>query len=254
MSSSLKLLHDYNSDGSSSCTEDEETPVNEENDVECRLPLPNSLKVNHKQEVNDEPEKHDGRVRCYPHQRGNWNSLIFIPYESDASFDILCDQIIELCKPKVDLKRINDPHISLTRTFILLYHWIDSFVLSVKKSLRSFHRFDVQFDNLKVYCNEEKTRTFLAFSVGLGKLEILKSVQLLDRCLSEYKLHPFYQEASFHMSILWCLGDKKNELEELLTQINETLTINLNESFDSAFQIRNYICKIGNKIFDINLV
>lgn len=152
-----------------------------------------------------------------------------IPDQTDVPFDLLCDQIIEFCRPELDLKKIQDPHVSLTRTFILLYHWIDDFVSSLKGSLQTFSRlvfhiqpfhtdglatairseifcstrFDLQFDGLKVYCNEDNSRTFLALTVGFGKMEIQKTVQLLDKCLGEYKLHPFY-DVSYSFIIMFC--------------------------------------------------
>uniref|UniRef100_A0A4P6D7C4 U6 snRNA phosphodiesterase n=2 Tax=Rhodnius TaxID=13248 RepID=A0A4P6D7C4_RHOPR len=246
MFSSLSLLNEYESE------EEFIENVHPEN-TSPRLPLPNSFKLVSQEEVKDDPKKHEGRIRSYPHQRGNWNSLIFVPYRKNGPFDLLRDQIIDLCQPKIEMKKIEEPHISLTRTFILLYHWIDDFVAAVKKSLGIMLRYDVQFDGLKIYCNEERNRTFLAMSVGFGKMEITKSVQLLDKCLSEYKLHPFYNEASFHMSFLWCLGDKKKELEELLPEMNKVFEANLNDSFDVTIPVTRYICKIGNKMYNINL-
>ncbi|XP_014250720.1 U6 snRNA phosphodiesterase [Cimex lectularius] len=246
--SSLNLLKGYMSE------EDTEAEA-EADEQHSKLPLPNSLKrVFPKEEVEDDPEKHDGRVRSYPHQRGNWNSLVYIPYQRNPPFDLLCDQIIEFCEPEIELKRVEEPHISLTRTFVLLYHWIDNFVSAVKGSIQTFSRFDLQFDDLKVYCNEEGTRTFLALAVGFGKMEITKSVQVLDKCLSEYKLHPFYNEASFHMSILWCLGNKKSELEAKLPELNKVFEANVSDSLDLTIPITSYICKIGNKIYNLKLL
>uniref|UniRef100_A0A0K8T016 U6 snRNA phosphodiesterase n=1 Tax=Lygus hesperus TaxID=30085 RepID=A0A0K8T016_LYGHE len=245
MSNGLKLLSGYGS---------------EEEDAEekQRLPLPDSLKENFpppfEDEVIDDPEQHDGRSRRYPHQRGNWNSIVYIPYQRDVPFDLLCDQIIDHCNPTVALKKIQEPHVSLTRTFVLLYHWIDSFVSSVKGSLQTFSRFDLQFDGLKVYCNEDNSRTFLALTVGFGKMEIYKTVQLLDKVLGEYKLHPFYDEASFHMSIVWALGNKKTELESMIPELNKIFDASLNDNLDLTIPITNYICKIGHKIYNLKLL
>lgn len=47
-----------------------------------RLPLPGSIMswkgVPHHEEVYDDPSQHDGRVRSFKHERGNWATLIYI--------------------------------------------------------------------------------------------------------------------------------------------------------------------------------
>ncbi|CAA9996525.1 unnamed protein product [Nesidiocoris tenuis] len=282
MSNALNLLSSYDSDAEDDGDAEMDKPIRQG----PKLPLPDSLKENFpppfEDEVIDDPEQHDGRVRRYAHQRGNWNSIVYIPCrqttfffmtdtssdklstfahtrfsipdQTDVPFDLLCDQIIEFCRPELDLKKIQDPHVSLTRTFILLYHWIDDFVSSLKGSLQTFSRFDLQFDGLKVYCNEDNSRTFLALTVGFGKMEIQKTVQLLDKCLGEYKLHPFYDEASFHMSIVWTLGNRKGQLESMIPELNKIFDASLNENLDLTIPITHYICKIGHKIYNVKLM
>lgn len=48
-----------------------------------RLPVPESLKKLFcdfsEEEVLDMPELHGGRIRSFPHERGNWATCIFIP-------------------------------------------------------------------------------------------------------------------------------------------------------------------------------
>jgi hypothetical protein len=47
-----------------------------------KLPLPESILswkgVVHHEEVIDNPLKHNGRIRTFKHERGNWASLIYI--------------------------------------------------------------------------------------------------------------------------------------------------------------------------------
>lgn len=49
---------------------------------EGRLPLPQELQnmfSDNKKVEEDDPDKHEGRVRSFPHARGNWVSFVHIP-------------------------------------------------------------------------------------------------------------------------------------------------------------------------------
>lgn len=49
------------------------------------------------------------------------------------------------------------------------------------------------FDQLSIYCNEEKTRTFIGLQIRSGHDTLLKIVQSLDSSLAEFNLPTFYQ-------------------------------------------------------------
>lgn len=51
----------------------------------------------------------------------------------------------------------------------------------------------VHFDSLKIYCNEERTRTFVGLSIGTSYDVLLKIVSVLDNCLKEFRLPEFYK-------------------------------------------------------------
>lgn len=84
-------------------------------------------------------------------------------------------------------------HISLTRTLILKFHWIDSFVDSLKKICRSTPKFTLQMINIKVYCNEEKTRTFMGIECQSIEQSFMHLTKSIDKLLIEYQLPPFYE-------------------------------------------------------------
>ena len=46
------------------------------------LPLPESIRqlgANNKTSNKDDPLKHGGRIRSFPHEEGNWATLVYIP-------------------------------------------------------------------------------------------------------------------------------------------------------------------------------
>lgn len=54
-----------------------------------RLPVPESLKklfCDSTEEVEDSPQLHGGRIRSFPHERGNWATSIFIPCKLKCSW------------------------------------------------------------------------------------------------------------------------------------------------------------------------
>lgn len=144
---------------------------------------------------------------------------------------------------------------SLTRTVILRYHWITPFVDTLKETLPQHHKFVVMLDRLTVYCNEEKTRTFIALEIKTGHDSLQKIVNTLDKCLGEYNLQKFYENPSFHISIAWCLGDRTAELRHYLPQWNHELE-QLLEEFTQEYWyvvVNKIFCRSGNKMFSFNL-
>lgn len=65
-----------------------------------------------------------------------------------------------------------------------------------------------------------------------------------------------FQEASFHVSLLWCLGDRRNELNALLPQFLrklEQLTAAAAVDLSNAIHVDQLFCKIGNKLYKFHL-
>lgn len=54
-------------------------------------------------------------------------------------------------------------------------------------------RFFIVLDNLKVYCNEDRTRTFIGIQAVTGYDTLIKCVQIMDQCLEEFRLPAFYK-------------------------------------------------------------
>lgn len=108
-----------------------------------------------------------------------------------------------------------------------------------------------------MYCNEDKTRTFISICVAEANCDRLKNlVNSVDRSFTEFNLEQFYNNPSFHVSILWCLGDHKKIinstaiLNDLHTLLNNAIT---NDYDDFQISFHNIECKIGKQIYNLPL-
>lgn len=84
-------------------------------------------------------------------------------------------------------------HISLSRTLVLKFHWIESFVEGIKLLCRSFNKFVVQLTDVRVYCNEDRTRTFLGIYCQDEDRMLKCLTENLDNLLTGYQLPLFYE-------------------------------------------------------------
>lgn len=145
---------------------------------------------------------------------------------------------------------VESPHLSLSKTFILKHHWIESFVRTLNEKINSPNDdgIFVTFDNSRVLflSNEEKTRHFACLSVDE---EIHSSLQALiskvDKSLKEFNLPTYYADPKFHISVLWKLEKfTEEEKSEISTQL---------ESIDNKLEylINAISFKTGNKLFSI---
>lgn len=93
----------------------------------------------------DDPELHGGRKRTFAHERGNWASYCYFRLASGTLIAELRKAVQDCCDAEgiaVALESIEEVHLSLTKTFVLQHHWIESFIQSIRDSvsqLRSRH-------------------------------------------------------------------------------------------------------------------
>ncbi|PSN39436.1 hypothetical protein C0J52_12355 [Blattella germanica] len=191
-------------------------------------PTPNDIKVNNPLEHGDEP---------------------------GPAVKSFVDVVLECSKSTVSLKPSEECHVSLTRTVVLRHHWIDSFIESVRECFRDFPSFSLGFNTVKVYCNDEKTRTFIGLTVAEGHKSLTASVNILNKCLADFKLPPFYKEASFHMSVAWCVGNYVEQIEKnVLPQLQIAFQHFMYAQHDQWMMNVNQLhCKTGNKVFSFQL-
>ncbi|CAK1556270.1 unnamed protein product [Leptosia nina] len=201
----------------------------------------------------DDPKEHNGRIRSFPHVRGNWASFAFVKYpEEDIIYDLL-EKIKIFVKPVCEPSfNCEDLHISVSKTIVLKYHLISSFTTSLQKELSVLKTFAIGFDSVQIYTNEEKTRTFLALNADFySKKHLEDVVDKINRVLEDYSLPTFYDNPSFHMSILWWNGDLKKSLSKQTKQLNNILL--QEKKILPVVNIAKIDCKVGNKYFQFHL-
>ncbi|XP_020819164.1 U6 snRNA phosphodiesterase 1 isoform X2 [Phascolarctos cinereus] len=187
-----------------------------------RLPIPDSVLnmfPDPEDGIVDDIEKHGGRIRTFPHERGIWATHVWVPYEAKEDFFDLLDLLMTQARRVLPrLVKMEEFHVSLSQSVVLRYHWITPFVQSLKSRMAFFHRFLFTANQVKVYTNQEKTRTFIGLEVTAGHAQFLDLVSEVDRVMEEFDLATFYKEPSFHISLAWCVGDVQSELKEQAIQ------------------------------------
>ncbi|XP_007468364.1 PREDICTED: U6 snRNA phosphodiesterase isoform X2 [Lipotes vexillifer] len=205
-----------------------------------KLPVPDSVLdmfPGTEERPADDSAKHGGRVRTFPHERGNWATHVYVPYEAREEFLDLLDVLLPHAQTYVPrLVRMEAFHLSLSQSVVLRHHWILPFVQALKDRVASFQR------------------TFVGLEVTLGHTQFLDLVSEVDRVMEEFDLTTFYQDPSFHISLAWCVGDAHLQLEgQCLRELQEIVS----EFEDSETLLRAHAeqirCKSGNKFFSMPL-
>lgn len=223
-----------------------------------RLPVPDSVLSmfpSAEEGPEDDSARHGGRIRTFPHERGNWATHIYIPYEANEEFQDLLDVLLPRAQMFVPrLVQMEEFHLSLSQSVVLRHHWILPFVQVLKDRMASFQRFFFTANRVKIYTNQEKTRTFIGLEVSSGHAQFLHMVSEVDRVMKEFDLTTFYQDPSFHVSLAWCVGDARLQLEG---QCQQELQEIVDEFEDSEMLLRvlaeQVRCKSGNKFFSVPL-
>ncbi|XP_059178226.1 U6 snRNA phosphodiesterase 1-like, partial [Physella acuta] len=222
-----------------------------------KLQLPDSIhsmfQGQHKRWI-DNPTDHNNRIRSFPHMEGNWATHIFIPVDKDERFIQFVTDVIQLFKP-LEIETFPEFHVSLSRTVTIRHHWIEPLVDSLRENLKALKSCICDLTEIKLYTNDEKTRTFVCIELSQDEHDLLEYVKAVDKCFAEFKLPPYYSNPSFHISIGWCLGDVVDQVTEaqLLKakeMLGEFMAANPELSIVLAQQIW---CQAGNKSFVISL-
>ncbi|KAM8799440.1 U6 snRNA phosphodiesterase 1 [Eudromia elegans] len=199
----------------------------------------------------DERARHGGRVRTFPHERGAWATFVYLPCAAPEELAELLELVVRRARAHgAPLEPMRDLHVSLSQSVVLRYHWIQPFVQALKERLAAFRRFFCLADRVKVYTNQNKTRTFIGLEVSTGHFQLLELVSEVDRVMEEFDLPTFYKEPSFHISLAWCVGDLTSRLEgQCLQELQDIV----DKFEDSARLLRiqgeQIWCKSGNKFF-----
>ncbi|BHF59969.1 poly(U)-specific 3'-to-5' RNA exonuclease [Sparganum proliferum] len=216
------------------------------------LELPRSLEqfVSDEKRFSTQQEKMSShkasRVRSFPHIHGNWASCVFIPAPEDMSSFFLevmdaVDPLLINCSSQ--FYSVEDPHLSLTKTWPILHHWIDDFARFVATLASENARFSVQLSRPTFLTNEEKTS---------GPLHSL--VSQLDEQVIALRGEKYYQDPLFHFSIGWCVGDvHQNMSSESRKACLDFIEEHFAPQMSNHFELSRLIFKSGNKEYIFTL-
>ncbi|KAI1904537.1 hypothetical protein AGOR_G00006660 [Albula goreensis] len=193
---------------------------------------------------------HGGRVRTFQHERGNWATYVYLPYFPDEVFlDLVGEMTRVVSAHGLSLTWAEEFHVSLSQTVVLRHHWIQPFILSLRKCLASYPA-----ERMKVYTNHEETRTFLGVEVTYGHAQLLELVKAVDQTMEEFSLSTFYENPSFHISLAWCVGNCADQLrKECLQELQTALDSHEDGAFLLKLSCEELRCKSGNKVFTLPL-
>ncbi|KAH8243590.1 hypothetical protein KR032_008723 [Drosophila birchii] len=176
-------------------------------------------------DVVDDPALHGGRIRTFKHERGNWASYVYVPATACAEqLEEFQAEAVAHLDPEVQLQANESLHLSLSRTVVLQYHQIDEFSRSLQTALNSSTSFTATLQGLRIYTNEERTRTFVSAPLDAAFAEKMSAIlQPIDQVMLDYRLQQFYKPASFHVSLLWCVGDEEQLLKSKIKELQELI-------------------------------
>ena len=222
-----------------------------------QLPLPSSVQSMFKEKNNKEKytcSKHQGRIRSFEHFEGNWPSHIFIPVQSTSHLCQFHEDIINFLRDTFDndlhIFPLQDCHISLSRTVPVRHYWIEPLFTELKKQTENIHQYFFSATNLKVYKNDEKTRTFIGLEISNGSENFLPIVQKIDQIFEGFGLEKYYESPSFHFSIAWFLNDRYDEIQSYLKQHEKKIQVMLDGGIHHICATKACL-KTGNKIHQV---
>ncbi|CRK86712.1 CLUMA_CG000545, isoform A [Clunio marinus] len=243
----MKNLVDYSSSESDEC----EKEVKLKDSEKCKRKLPMLLSVSDKKIKNECREDHQMRIRSIPHVEGNWATHVYVDCPLN---EIFLSFLKEHEESSQDIHSIESTHVSLSRTFILRYHWIDNFFISLREKLKqSCNPCTIEFSSQIVYySNEDKTRWFACILVNESFTPSLKAlVSAVDSCLNEFNLPVYYENPSFHISVFWKLTEFSDEEKAAISQKIKNFMEQEHEIF--ILHIEKISCKSGNKLIKVSL-
>ncbi|XP_061533318.1 U6 snRNA phosphodiesterase 1 isoform X2 [Phycodurus eques] len=231
---------DNNKTFSLKCQQDNDCPLKKKPKIEkssptARLPLPGCLLSMFPEDVDTQAEDssfHDGRIRSFKHERGNWATYVYFPYKPEEEFGELMEVLLSTAAAfGVVLTAQEEFHLSLSQTVVLRHHWIQPFIQGLKAGLVPYKR------------------TFLGMEVATGHAELLNVVRVVDRTLTDYHLDTFYQDPSFHVSLAWCVGDFTMQLRKCLHELQNLVDNHEEEPYHLWLDCAELRCRTGNKTF-----
>ncbi|KAM7058508.1 U6 snRNA phosphodiesterase 1 isoform 3-T3 [Molossus nigricans] len=165
-----------------------------------RLPVPDSVLhmfPGAEERPEEDSAKHGGRVRTFPHERGNWATHVYVPYEAREEFLDLLDELLPHAQTYVPrLVRMETFHLSLSQSVVLRHHWILPFIQALKDRMASRQRcgtcHPASRPNSKVrapniswsFLSSTSSRVTEACHVSSGRPQVLICVQVMGEMVA----------------------------------------------------------------------
>ena len=146
-------------------------------------------------------------------------------------------------------------HISLSKLFFLRHFQIDSFVNSLRQSIK-MKPFAITLSGSQLFTNEDHSRSFCSILVQKGFNNVVQLIKQIDAFLVKYKKECYYSPPIPHCTIGSSVGDLSEKARQKHIYGNEYIEEDDYDSDDEnlidLFVDRIHVC-IGNQDFEIPL-
>ncbi|XP_064611371.1 U6 snRNA phosphodiesterase 1-like [Liolophura sinensis] len=204
-------------------------------------------------DIHCDPVQHSGRKRSFAHMEGNWATFVYVPYNADEHLLRLRDDLFKCLRPYGDFQPMDDHHISLSRTVSIRHHWIEPMLATLREGIQSrfIESSFCKIYGVHIYTNDEKTRSFLGLKIQDVSGVLTKVTEVVNETFSDFRLPPYYEDASYHLSVGWVLDDITTSLStHVHTELQEVMDLYLeDEPALKSADICEICLKTGNKIF-----
>lgn len=149
----------------------------------------------------------------------------------------------------------NQFHISLSKLFFLRHFQIDSFVNSLRQSIK-VKPFTISLSGSQLFTNEDKSRSFCSILVQKGFHSIIQLIKQIDSILTKFKKEVYYNPPVPHCTVGSCIGDLSEQAKEEELYGNEYKESDEYDSDDEnliEFTVDSIHVSIGNQDYEISL-
>ncbi|XP_076449713.1 U6 snRNA phosphodiesterase 1-like isoform X5 [Babylonia areolata] len=215
--------------------------------ITSSLPLPTAILGmfgDRQRDKEDDPKQHGGRVRSFPH----------VEVSADERLNSFADKLLTVLQP-LNFERMDDLHISLSRTVCIRHHWISPLTESLKEKFQQLHSCYCDVGSVEMYTNDEKSRTFISMEVNPEENNLMEYISVVDTCFREFDLPSFYENPSFHISLIWCVGDVISQITKKMAEKLQRLASEFYNTHPdlSVVPVNQVLLKTGNKTFAFHL-
>jgi len=142
--------------------------------------------------------------------------LTFVGIEFDVPEELFqgAESFIRKLDSDKEVHRIEHPHVSLSRPFLLNEHQFESFTSSVFNQFEGEAKFSISCTSWKVYLSENMSRRFASLVTSAGNPRILVLIKKLDPVITGFQQKPYYEDPEPHVSLIWQLNEPPDPIPE----------------------------------------